>query len=190
MCHCLIRVNVELTVTQQPPWIKAKTAQYSAAPNTYCSYKLHTQSKLLKGNEKETKRNLKNTILAKFDIKPTWACWSLCMWSMSMGLSVFLCNLRVRERERDHLSWSICRSRPSQGSLKLKRGGFHLHSLIFINSGFQIEIKTWGWHNNSVNHSLLISYTHTHTHFFFVSPRAHTRRSRDKWKAWPIEIWG
>lgn len=99
MCHCLIRVNVELTVTQQPPWIKAKTAQYSAAPNTYCSYKLHTQSKLLKGNEKETKRNLKNTILAKFDIKPTWACWSLCMWSMSMGLSVFLCDLRVRERE-------------------------------------------------------------------------------------------
>ena len=95
-----------------------------------------------------------------------------------------------REREKHHLSWSICRSRPSQGSLKLKRGGFHLQSLIFINSGFQIEIETWGWHNNSVNHSLLISNTHTHTSSLCPSTHTHTPRPRDKWKAWPVEIWG
>lgn len=76
-------------------------------------------------------------------------------------------------RRGDHLAWSICRSWPSQGSLMLKRGGFHLLPLIFINSGFHIEIKTRGRHNNSVNHSLLTSHTHWHTHTFPLLP-SHT----------------
>lgn len=64
----------------------------------------------------------------------------------------------------DTFSWSICGCRPSQGSLKQKQGWFHLRALIFINSGFQIEIKTRWWHNNGVNHSLAVSHTRACTH--------------------------
>lgn len=97
-----------------------------------------------------------------------WTGWDLCIWSVC----VFSCTFYLCMRDR--LSWSICRSRPSQGSLKLRRDGFQIHSVIFINSGFHADIKTWGWHNNTVNHSLLFSHKHTLSLCFHLHIHTHT----------------
>lgn len=142
---------------------QAKTAWYSAALRhsfTTLLQTSHTQSKALK-QVMNTKLNGEKQNYFGQILHHGFAGISISGLCLCIHGHVCVLVKAVGQRDRDHLSWSICRSWPSQGSLKLRRGGFHLQSPIFINSGFQIEIKTRGWHNNSVNYSLLISYTHT-----------------------------
>lgn len=191
MCHCLIRVDVVLTVTQQPPWITwtGKNSTILSCNHTHihntaanlthrqsCAVNSHQNKSMIWANFKIKTSNL--DCLESLYLVCVYVHWCVCVCVFSCSSVSFLC-------VRDHLSWSICRSWPYQDSLKLRRGGFHLQPLMFINSGFHTDIKTWGWHNNNVNHSILFSYIHTHT-LSLCFPH----RSWDKWKAWPTESCG
>lgn len=58
---------------------------------------------------------------------------------------------------------SVCVWWPSLGFSELWPGGINLLSVIFINQGFHITLKTWRWHNYHASHSPR-AHHHHHDH--------------------------